>query len=176
VNRKLVVLVVGLLGLGLGLGDDALACGDKLVVVGRGLRPKRKAASRASILVFAPPTGSLPAALGEGGLQQDLERAGHRLSRVATDDELKRALGAGGYDIVLADFAVAARVEAETSRAPAHPTVLPTLYKPTPAQLKAAESEFQCVIKSPGKEKDYLTVVDEAMATRARQAKAPKAQ
>jgi hypothetical protein len=95
---------------------------------------------------------------------------------VDTDDELQKALGAGGYDLVLADFPVTSRVETAASRAPAHPTVLPTLYKPTPAQLKSAESEFQCVIKSPGKEKDYLTVVDEAMATRAQRATAPKAQ
>jgi hypothetical protein len=175
VNRKLVALVVGLLGLGSGLGDDAFACGDKLIVVGRGLRPKRKAASHASILAFAPASGSLPAALDEGGLQRELVRAGHRLSRVDTDDELQKALGAGGYDLVLADFPVASRVETAASRAPAHPTVLPTLYKPTPAQLKAAETEFQCVIASPGKQKDYLSVVDEAMTARARQAKAAKA-
>jgi hypothetical protein len=173
-TRKLVA-GVGFLGLALVLGGDVLACGDKLVIVGRGLRPKRKAASRASILVYAPPGGSLPAALGEGGLQQNLEKAGHRLSRVATDEELKKALGAGGYDLVFADFAVAPRVEAEASRAPAHPTVLPTLYNPSPAELKAAEGEFQCVIQSPGKEKDYLAVIDAAMATRARQAKAAKA-
>jgi hypothetical protein len=174
-TRKLVV-GVAFLGLVLVAGGDVLACGDKLVIVGRGLRPKRKAVSRASILVFAPPGGSLPAALGEGGLQQNLERAGHRLSRVATEEDLRKALGAGGYDLVFADFAAAPRVEAAASRAPAQPTVLPTLYKPSPGELKAAESEFQCVIRSPGKEKDYLAVVDQAMAARARLAKAKTVQ
>ncbi|HEX9186649.1 MAG TPA: hypothetical protein VGB87_06245 [Vicinamibacteria bacterium] len=168
--KKKVVAGLGLLGLAFSLGGDALACGDKLVIVGRGLRPKRRAASRASILVYAPPGGSLPAALGEGGLQANLERAGHRLSRVSTEEELRKALGAGGYDLVFADFAVAPRVEAEAGRVAAHPTVLPALYNPSPAELKAAATEFQCVIKSPGKEKDYLAVVDEAMATRNRQA------
>ena len=48
-------------------------------------------------------------------------------------------------------------------RAPKHPTVLPTLYNPSPAGLSAAESAFQCVLKAPAKEKDYLAVVDEAM-------------
>jgi hypothetical protein len=167
---------VGLLGCALVLGGDVLACGDKLVVVGRGLRPKRKAASRASILVYAPPGGSLPVALTEGGLQKDLERAGHRLSRVGSDEELKRALGTGGYDLVLADFGIAQRVEAEANQAPAHPTVLPTLYKPSPAELQAAESQFQCVVKSPGQEKDYLAVVDAAMAARTKQANVEKKQ
>jgi hypothetical protein len=165
---------VGLLGCALVLSGDVLACGDKLVVVGRGLRPKRKAASRASILVFARPGGSLPAALATGGLEKDLEHAGHRLSRVGTDDELKKALGTGGYDLVLADLESAPRVEAEANKAPARPTVLPTLYNPSPAELSAAESRFECVVKSPAQEKDYLSVVDTAMAMRAKQAKVEK--
>ena len=165
---------LGLLACALMVGGDVLACGDKLVVVGRGLRPTHRAVSRASILVYARPGGSLPAALAAGGLEKDLQHAGHRLSRVGTDDELKRALGTGGYDLVLADLEAAPRVEAEASQAPARPTVLPTLYNPSPAELSAAQSHFECVVKSPGQEKDYLAVVDAAMATRARQAKAAK--
>jgi len=174
--KRTLLLGLGVLGCALMVGGDALACGDKLVVVGRGLRPTRKAVSRASILVYARPGGPLTAALGEGGLQKNLERAGHRLSAVGTEEELKRALGAGGYDLVLADMKTAAQVEVEARETPARPTVLPTLYNPSPAELKAAESEFQCVIKSPGQEKDYLAVVDAAMATRAKEAKAGKKQ
>jgi hypothetical protein len=144
------------------------------VIVGRGLRAKRKAVSRASILVYARAGGSLPTALGEGGLQKNLERAGHRISRVGTEQELKDALGAGGHDLVLADLDAAPRIEAQAKSAPAHPTVLPTLYNPSPAELKAAETAFHCVLKAPAKEKDYLAVVDEAMAARAKEAKAEK--
>jgi hypothetical protein len=172
-ERKLLV-GVGLLGCALALGGDVLACGDKLVVVGRGLRPKRKAASRASILVYARPGGSLPAALAAGGLEKDLEHAGHRLSTVGSEEELKKALGAGGFDLVLTDLKVAPQVEADANAAPAHPTVLPTLYNPSPAELSAAESRFECVVKSPGQEKDYLAVVDAAMAMRAKQSKDEK--
>jgi hypothetical protein len=172
--KRTLLLGLAVLGCALAVGGDALACGDKLVVVGRGLHAKRKVVSRASILVYARPGGSLPAALGEGGLQRNLERAGHRLSRVANEEELKNALAAGGYDLVLADMKAASRVEAQAKEAPTRPTVLPTLYNPSPAELTAAESQFQCVLKSPGKEKDYLAVVDEAMATRAKQGKAGK--
>ena len=172
-KRKL-LLCAGLLGCGLMLAGDALACGDKLIIVGRGLRAKRKAVSKASILVYSRPGTSLPAALGEGGLQKNLERAGHRISRVDTEQGLKEALGAGGHDLVLADLEAAPRVEAQANAAPAHPTVLPTLYNPSPAELKAAESAFQCVLKAPAKEKYYLAVVDEAMAARAKQAKDEK--
>jgi len=165
---------LGLLGCALMVGGDALACGDKLVIVGRGLRPKHKAVSRASILVYARPGGSLPAALGEGGLQKDLERAGHRLSRVGTEEELTRALGTGSYDLVLADLKVAPGVEAAADRVPARPTVLPTLYKPSSAELKTARTEFSCVLNAPADDKDYLAVIDEAMAARAKQARGEK--
>jgi hypothetical protein len=93
---------------------------------------------------------------------------------VGTEEEQRQALAAGGYDLVLADLKTATRVEAQAIEAPTHPTVLPTLYNPSPAELTAAESAFQCVLRSPAKEKDYLAVVDEAMAVRARQAKAVK--
>jgi hypothetical protein len=116
----------------------------------------------------------LPAALADGGLQKDLEHAGHRLSRVGTEQELKKALGDGGYDLVFADVKVAPRVEAAAGQAPTHPTVLPTLVNPSPADLRASQSEFQCVVKAPGNSKDCLSAVEKAMATRARQATGQK--
>jgi hypothetical protein len=172
--KRTLLLGLGLLSGALMVGGDALACGDKLMVFARGLRAKRKPVSKASILVYARPGGSLPAALGQGGLQKNLERAGHRVNQVGTEDELKKALAEGGYDLVLADVKAAPRIEAEANSAPTHPTVVPTLYNPSRAELTAAESTFQCVLKSPAKEKDYLAVVDQAMAARARQGRAGK--
>lgn len=165
------LLGLGLLGGLLAMGGDALACGDKLVVVGRGLRPKRvKAAQQASILLFADPKGALPAALEEGHLRKDLERAGHRLRTVGTREELDAALGIGTYDLVFADLKAAPLIETEAKSAPSKPTVLPILFNPTDAELAAASQQYQCVVKSPGQQKDYLSVVNEALALRAKQA------
>ena len=170
------LLGLGLVGCGLWVAGDAFACGDKLLIVGRGIRPASVKAlhHRASILVYAAPGGALPAALSEGRLQSNLERAGHRLSRVANEGELSEALAKGGFDLVFADLKLAPRIEAEARETPARPTVLPTLYNPSPAELAAARSQFQCVLTSPSKEKDYLTVIDEALEARAREAKAEK--
>ena len=176
--KRGLVLGLGLVGCALVLHGDAFACGDKLLVVGRGLRPRhvKAAPQRASILLYANPGGALPAALAEGGLQKDLERAGHRLNRVGSEEELTKALGTGSYDLVVADFKIATKVEAAASQAPAHPTVLPALYKPSSAELKTARSQFKCVLNAPGDDKDYLTVIDEAMATRASQRASDKKQ
>ena len=166
--RKL-VLAVGFSAAALGMGGDALACGDKLVVVGRG-RPRRvKSVQQAAILVFADPAGVLPAALDAGNLRKDLERAGHRIRSVSTRQELASALGTGTYDLVMTDYKSAASVEADARSAASHPTVLPTLYNPSASDLAAAEKQYHCVMKAPSQQSDYLAVVNEALAERSKQ-------
>ena len=169
---KRLMLVVGLAGATLAMAGDAFACGDKLVVVGRG-RPKRvKGTQAAAILVFAEPKSSLPAALEEGHLRQDLERAGHRIRSVTTREELGSALETGSYDLVFADFRTAPSLQAEAQASRSKPTILPTLYNPTAAEQRAAEQQYHCVMKAPASQKDYLAVVNEALTERAKQAPA----
>ena len=169
------MLAAGLSAAALAMGADALACGDKLVVVGRG-RPRRvKSVQQAAILVFADPAGALPAALDAGNLRKDLERAGHRIRSVSTRQELTSALGTGTYDLVMTDYKSAASVEADAKAAASRPTVLPTLYNPSAADLAAAEKQYHCVMKAPGKQNDYLAVVNEALTERAKQNPTPKA-
>jgi len=154
--------------------SDALACGDKLVVVGHGIRSNRApgAPHRASILVFADPSGSLPAALEEGHLRKDLERAGHRLRTTTSREEFDNALSTGSYDLVLADFKVAPQLETAAAAATSRPMVLPTLYNPSDAELAAAAKQYSCVVKSPSDQKDYMTVINDAMAERTKHAPA----
>jgi hypothetical protein len=174
---KKLVLAAGLAGVALALGGDALGCGDKLVIVGRGMRPKRvKGSVPASILVYADPRGSMPAALVEGHLRKDLEKAGHRVRSVETREEFDHALDTGSYDLVFTDFKSAPSIETEAKGASSKPTVLPTLFNPSDADMAAATKEYHCVVKAPGSQKDYLAVVNEAMAIRAKQLQAEKKQ
>lgn len=157
----------------LALGAEGFACGDKLVIVGRGFRANRTLARhRASILVYADPKGSLPAALDEGHLRKDLELAGHRLRTATSLEEFEAALGAGTYDLVLADFKEVAAIQPEVAASSSRPTVLPTLFNPTEAELAAASRQYSCVVKSPSDQKDYMTVINEAMAERTKKAPA----
>lgn len=153
------------------MGGDVLACGDKLVIVGRGIRAKgvKGAPQRAAILLYADAGGSLRAALEEGHLRKDLERAGHRLRSVGTREELKSALGTGSYDLLFADFKSAALVEGDAKAAASKPTVLPTLFNPTESELAAASQQYKCVLRSPRDQKHYISVVNEALALRAKE-------
>jgi hypothetical protein len=163
------LILIGALGV-LVFGPDVLACGDKLVVVGRGLRANRAmhAPHRASILVYADPKGSLPAALEQGHLRKDLEQAGHRLRTTTSREEFDAALGTGTYDLILADYKAAPGLESEAEAAASKPMVLPTLFNPSESELAAVSRQFSCVVKAPGGPKDYMTVINEAMAERAK--------
>jgi hypothetical protein len=152
------------------MGDDALACGDKLVVVGRGLHAKGvRAPQRASILLFAEPKSAVAAALEDGNLRKDLERAGHRLRSATSREELEAALSSGTYDLLLADLKAASFAESEAKASASKPTFLPTLFNPTAAELAAVSHEYRCVVKSPSEQKDYISVINEALAERAKQ-------
>lgn len=169
-----VLLGLGLLGSALTLGGEALACGDKLVVVGRGVRPSRtKAPHRGAVLLYANPGGSVSAIAEEGRLKKDLERAGHRVRSVATEEDLRTALRTGTYDLLLADMKTVPQIEGPAQAAQSKPTVLPTLYKPSDAELAAAHAHFACVLKSPSSQQDYVAVVNEALALRAKQSQPP---
>src|SRR5262245_3173574 len=124
--KRSVLLGIGFAAGTLALAGDGLACGDKLIVVGRG-RPRRvKSAQPAAILVYADPRGVLPTALDEGNMRKDLERAGHRIRSVSTREELDSALDTGTYDLLLADYKSAPEMETAAQGARSRPTVLPT--------------------------------------------------
>lgn len=167
-------LCVGLFSGSLVASGDALACGDKVMVAGRGNRPgQARMGPRASILVYADPAGSMPKALNQGHLRQGLERAGHRVRSVGTRDELSVALKTGTYDLLLTDLKAAPSVETEARQASSKPTVVPTLFNPTETELAEAQG-YPSLVRAPGSEKDYLAVVDDALAVRGKQSQAER--
>lgn len=153
--------------------SDGFACGDKFLVIGRGLRSQRAkgAVQKASILMYLDPQGGLPAAMREEGLETNLKLAGHRLHSVSDRRELAQELRAQSYDIVLAGIEDMGRIEAELGAAPARPTLLPIIYNPTGEELAAAERRYQCVMKSPSKKQHFLAVIDDAMQSRQKAAR-----
>lgn len=171
-NLKRAILLGGLAA----LASTAFPCGDKLMVVARGQRSAvgHNAPHRGAILLYATPGSSVAAALTGADLKKGLERAGHRVRTVSTRNDLKSAIGSGAYDLVLADLKALGEVEAETRGVTGTPTVIPTLFDPSPAELAAANSEPHCVVKSKSPNRDYLSVVNDALTQRARAQEAKK--
>jgi hypothetical protein len=162
--RKLVAFVTAVAGIWLLGRADAQACGDKFLVVGRGVKYSRAHAAvhPASILIYMNPASRIPAAAKDVQLESNLKQAGYKVQSVDTSAALRSALKSAKYDLVLADIADSPGLEKDAASDPSKPVVVPVLYQPTTAELAAAKKEYGCAMKAPSK--DYLATIDEIMA------------
>ena len=119
---RFVVLVATV---GVWMGGDLLACGDKFLVSGRGTRFQRpKSARAASVLIYANPSSGLPAALKNVKVDSVLKHEGHRSTTVETFEQLSAILAGGRFDVVVAASSAAAEVEKLLGGAPDRAVVL----------------------------------------------------
>ena len=140
------------------------ACGDKLLILGRGVRFQvDKSDFPAAILLFMNPEYPGSSTWGDSQLQAIMKNAGHRLKSVRSREELAAELKAKFYDIVLADLADAPRVEELVQAAPSHPVLLPWVYQGTNASQAAAKKQYQFYLKAPGSVAKFLSVIDRTM-------------
>jgi hypothetical protein len=163
------VALFGVLAGVLLVSQSVLACGDKLVLLGRGIRFQRMLATKhpATILVYLSPGSGISAADREYQLRSLLAFAGHKPRAVTSAAELTTELGSGKYDLVLADYADAPSLEKEVQAAKARPALIPVVYNPSADQRAAAEKQYSCLITPAKKNYDLLSVVDQAMVSRA---------
>lgn len=155
--------------IGLCLPDVGRACGDKLVVLGRGVRFERlhMAKHPCSVLLFMDSDSALAKADKEFHLRDALELAGHTVGVVASRAELERALSANQTDLVITDLADARALRNESSSDGAGPEILPILYKPTAEELAQAQTMNPCLGQAAKRKSGrLLEVVDEMMAQR----------
>lgn len=121
-TTRFMVLVAAV---GMWMGGDLLACGDKFLVAGRGTRYQRpKSARAASVLIYANPASGLPAALKNVKVDAVFKHEGHRSTTVETFDQLSAILAGGRFDVVVASGSVAADVERRLGGAPDRAVVL----------------------------------------------------
>lgn len=146
-----------------------LACGDKLILLGRGIRFQRMIAAKhpASILVYLNPAAGISGADREFQLRSLLKFAGHKPRAVTSAAELSTELGSGKYDLVLADYSDTPGLEKEVQAANSKPSLIPVVYNPSANQRAAAEKDYSCLITPAKKNYDLLSVVDQAMVSRA---------
>ncbi len=156
--------VIGVLILGQGL---AAGCGDKFVLVGGAARINRsRYPSR--VLVFMNPASRVPAAEKEFHVEATLTAAGHKAKVVESEAEVAKEIETGKYDLVLADVTDVPGLRSRCSASASKPAVLPLLYKPTAAELSAAEKEANCLARPSKKSSDLLAVIDETMKDRSK--------
>jgi hypothetical protein len=100
-------------GLTLVQGTDGLqACGDKFLLVGRGVKFRQAYAAiyPASIVLYAQPQQSAAKAIRDPRLQSGLTAAGHRVTIAEDEGSLTHALESDRVDLILTDAADADRI------------------------------------------------------------------
>jgi CheY-like chemotaxis protein len=149
--------------------NGAQACGDKFLLVGRGVEFHRAYAALypASIVIYARPPGDAAKAIRDSRFQATLKQSGHRVLLVENDAALARALEADRVDLILTDVADAERVSRQGAAAPSKPIVLPVMYRPTKEEAQTIEARYQCRLTSTDRTDRYLAAIDNAMKARA---------
>ncbi|MBI4471205.1 MAG: hypothetical protein HY646_00960 [Acidobacteria bacterium] len=145
------------------------ACGDKLMMLGRGIRFQSRHTPRAaSVLLYLSTTTH---ALNDPKIESALTEAGHKLRSVTTREELTAALSTGQYDVVLTDLAEASELQRSLTTDQANMiVVLPAVYLLAPGNpqakktdTKKAAQEFGVVLPVPARPGHYCAMVDKAM-------------
>lgn len=140
--------------------SDAAACGDKYLSIGRGARFQRGYVSvrPVSIAVLRH------AATAQKDFLSRLKLAGHRVETVDTVERLNTRLAASKFDVVLADYEDAAKVNASMQTMANRPLFLPVVSAGSPNSA-AAHREYGCLLdgSSKAKQNNFLAVLDGAV-------------
>ena len=141
------------------IAGNALACGDSLYRVGKGVSYRVYTAPLpGSVLVYGQ---------GEGAelLAQELARSGHGVRLVSNDEELQAEVDSGTYDVVIAAYSDHSAVEATTQAAANAPTFLPVALDAD--QESEAREEYERVLLAEKDEiKHYLKAIHQTLKQR----------
>ena len=148
-------------------GIPSNACGDKLLVLGRGIRLEALLGSRSAKILAYQHAGTHGAELiADPEFQSALKNSGYQLHVVRDTEELEVAMRLGKYDLLLSDFADASAVEQTAQSVGSTPALLPILYQPTKPELALVEKQYRYVLKVPRKASGNLSVLEQALETK----------
>jgi hypothetical protein len=161
-------LAVCLLAFGIVSSSNVLACGDKFVVFGQGVRFQRAyaAAHPANILVYLKPGSKWTTPENRDRLLMVLRMVGHRPQAVSTLDELQAAIATGNYDVVLTELSTVSTATEAIASAKMRPTVIPMVFEPSREELKQIERQNSCTVAVTRRSHELLTVINDVMGQR----------
>jgi hypothetical protein len=171
--RAILVLVVVVVTAIFQTAVPLRACGDKLMMLGRGVRFQAKHTPRAAAVLLYLPESATGQALTDPKLESALREAGHAVRAVTSLPDLETALRSGTFDVVLANVTHASELERAKAVAERNAVVLPAIYLVVPShsmtkQLSKADrdqasKDFAVIVDVPGRPGQYCHAVDQAM-------------
>ena len=169
------IVLVALVATAVAQGGVPLdACGDKLMMLGRGIRFQSKHTPRAASVLLYLPESATGQPLTDPKLEVALREAGHAVRAVTSPADLEAALGSGTFDVVLANVTLAPELQTAKTVAERKAVILPAIYLVAPGsagvakqQKKAdrdqASKDFMVIVDVPGRPGHYCHAVDQAM-------------
>lgn len=151
------------------LAADLLACGDKFLVPGRGVRFRDRPVNRdaAAVLLYAPPGSGLNGTAQAQTVEASLRKGGYRPTLVTSEADLDTALHGRAWDVLVLDLADGPAIVRKLPTTTA-PDVLPVVYGASKAALNEARHQYRRVLDSPTKQRAIVQAVDDVVAERAR--------
>lgn len=146
-------------------------CGDKLLILGRGLRFSALSAERpVAILAYAPEGSLLASVLKDPQWIAAINKGKHRLKAVQSMDELRLALSRERYDLVLISLSDPPQLKQAVQSAPSDPLAVPVVNGSARDKVQTAEKEYGVALRSDSKSKVYLSGISKAVELRDRRA------
>jgi hypothetical protein len=150
--------------------SEISACGDKFLLVGRGMRLQRAYAALhpASIVVLVAPKSKTPAVTRDPQLVTTLRRAGHDVRTISDRAglELPTELTTGRFDVIVAEHERLLQIAQRIALSPHCPILVPVLYRPSESTVAEVSKQFACVLMAPDTLVRFLSAIDNAMKTR----------
>jgi hypothetical protein len=164
-----IVIVVAVVG-----QNPALlhACGEKLLLLGRGIRFQARHTPRAASVLLYLRQGAPGQLLTDPNLESALKEAGHAVRVATTRADLEGALRSGSYDVVLVNITDAHDLDRAQAVTAVNAVVLPAVYLVAPSQQAKQQIEadrddasktFGVMVEVPGRPGHYCAAVDKAM-------------
>ncbi len=159
-------ILLAALGAALWFCSPSFGCGDKFLIIGRGAdyRHRYVAIHPARILLLGRK------AAGDEGVdvKRILQRAGHKVDYVPDDASLEAALRGPAYDFVITPIDMVQSVETRVHSLAPQTAVVPILFASNEDEVRNAEQTYECITRSSKKERNFLAILDDAMAMRLR--------
>lgn len=152
------VLVAGALP---AVSNDAIACGESMFRVGKGVHYRAYSAPiPGSVLVYARTDD-------ERDVAEQLQQAGHNVQIVSSDIELAMEMQNQQFDVVVAPYSKREAVEEQSAQIAAHPDWVPVIEAGS-ADAKLAKSQYDHTVSVDDDIRKYLKAIHKSMKERGR--------
>ena len=143
---------------------SAVACGDKFLIIGRGAsyRGRYVAIHPARILLYTEKA----AGSRDVDVKRILQRAGHHVDYAADVAQLDAAMRSKTFDFVIVPLDAVTETEKRVRPLASTTLVVPIIYASTDDEARRVEKQYECIFNSKAKRRNFLAVLDDAMAMR----------